>query len=556
MPNSDPEVLVVGGSTVGLMTAVFLSRANVATLVAERRSALPEHPRAMGVGPRTVELLRAAGIADEVDAMCVDMSRGNLRMFSTPTLAQADLGALSQAAPAFDDEYRRLTAQTLRGTCPQGRLDQVALTRASASGARTVFGTELLALQQDELGVTARLLGPQGHFEVRCQYLVAADGARSSVRRALGIATEGPGDLGDPLISVLFRADLDELTGGWPFLVCDITTEQAPGGLLPVDGRREWIYHTRYRTAAGQSAADFTADRCRALIGAALGRPEVPVEVVSILPWQVHGAVARSFRAGRVFLAGDAAHVVPPVGAFGMNTGIADAHNLAWKLAHVLRGHADEALLETYEAERLPVARTALEQSMLRLADPALHWTTGPQGARARAAAGALNAPVVHLGYRYDSAAVLDPAPLLPSPEDVELDLDGAPGSRLPHQWIDRDGEPVSTLDLVDYRFTLLVGPQGGAWLDAAGRAAEYLAAPLDVHLIGDGEAPADHDGSWIHKDSWFKGMGIEASGALLVRPDGFVAWRADSLDAVTGDPATVLQESLGRLVGRTSQRP
>ncbi|MFH8476226.1 FAD-dependent monooxygenase [Streptomyces sp. NPDC018000] len=556
MPDRNPEVLVVGGSTVGLLTAVFLSRAGVPTLVAERHPAPPEHPRAMGVGPRTVELLRAAGMADEVDAVCMDMSRGNLRMFSTPTLAEADLAALSRRAPARDDEYRRLTPQTLRGTCPQGRLDKVAVARASASGAETAFGTELLSFEHDEEGVTAQLAGPGGRFEVRSRYLVAADGARSGVRQALGIGTSGPGDLGDPLISVLFRADLDDLTGGWPFMVCDITTPQAPGGLLPVDGRREWIYHTRYSPAAGQVAGDFTADRCRALIRAALGRREVPVEVVSILPWQVRGAVADRFRAGRVFLAGDAAHVIPPVGAFGMNTGVADAHNLAWKLAHVLRGHAGDGLLDTYEAERLPVARTALEQSMLRLADPSLHWATGPEGARIRAAAGALNAPVVHLGYRYDSAAVLDADPRLPSPEDVALDLDGSPGSRLPHQWLDRDGERISALDLIDYRFALLAGPQGGAWMGAVGHAARGLGVPVDAHLIGEGGSPTVRDGSWFHEGSWFKDVGIDASGALLVRPDGFVGWRAHSLDALEDDPATVLEEALSRLLARTVRRP
>ncbi|MET7554051.1 FAD-dependent monooxygenase [Streptomyces albidoflavus] len=545
MSNRNPEVLVVGGSTVGLLTAVFLARAGVPTLVAERRAEPPAHPRAMGVGPRTVELLRAAGMADAVDAVCMDMSRGGLRNFSTPTLAEADLAALSEAAPARDDGFGELTPQTLRGTCPQGRLDRVAIERATASGARTAFGTELLTFEQDDEGVTCRLAGPDGPFEVRPRYLVAADGARSGVRRALGIGTTGPGDLGDPLISVLFHADLDDLTGGWPFVVCDITTPEAPGGLLPVDGVREWIYHTRYSSAAGQSAADFTPERCRALIRAALGRPDVPVEVRGILPWQVRGALADRFRHGRVLLAGDAAHVIPPVGAFGMNTGAADAHNLAWKLAHVLAGHAGDTLLDTYEAERLPVARTALEQSMLRLEDPSLHWGTGPEGRTHRAAAGALNAPVVHLGYRYDSAGIQGAVPRLPSTEDVVLNLDGSPGSRLPHRWLLREGARVSTLDLVDYRFTLLAGAEGEPWLRALERVAPKLGIPVDAHLVGDGRLSAEDGGSWT--DS----VGIGASGALLVRPDGFVGRRVPALSA---DPEAELEEALTGLLGLAGQ--
>ncbi|MEW1923545.1 FAD-dependent monooxygenase [Streptomyces sp. NPDC088360] len=547
MRSENPDVLVVGGSTVGLCTALFLSRAGIRTLVVERRQAPPEHPRAMGIGPRTVEILRAAGIADAVDAQCVDMTGDDLQMFATPTLAEADLDALSRQAPPRGDAFGRLTPQTLRGTCPQGRLDQVVADEARAAGARVEFGTELLDFVQDDDGVTARVAGPDGVREIRARYLVAADGARSGVRERLSIATSGPGTLGDPLISVLFRADLTELTHGHTFVVCDITTPKAPGGLLPVDGRTEWIYHFRYAPESGQKAEDFTPQKCAERIREAIGpAADVRPDVVSILPWQVRGLVADRFRCGRVFLAGDAAHVIPPVGAFGMNTGVADAHNLAWKLAHVLDGTAGEALLDTYEAERLPVARTALEQSMLRLEDPSLHWASGQEGRERRAGAGALNAPVVHLGYRYDSAAVLDAHPELPSGEDVERDLDGSPGSRLPHHWLPRGHGRVSTLDLIDHRFTLLTGARGQEWLDALGKAAARIGVPVDGHRVEDGEGAADGTGT-----PWTTQVGIEDSGALLVRPDGFVAWRARSVDDA---PALRLGQALAALVARPAQ--
>jgi hypothetical protein len=265
----------------------------------------------------------------------------------------------------------------------------------------------------------------------------------------------------------------------------------------------------------------------------------LPVEVLSILPWQVRGAVADEFCRGQVFLAGDAAHVIPPVGAFGMNTGIADAHNLAWKLGHVVAGHAGPSLLETYETERLPVARTVLDQSLLRLADPSLHWQTGPEGRRRRAATGALNAPVIHLGYRYDSAAVLDASPSLASTEDVEQDLDAAPGSRLPHRWLSRDGERISTLDLVDYRFTLLAGPKGGRWLEAFMQVVERLGVPAAGHQLGDQLT----DSAETARDM----LGIEDSGAVLVRPDGFVAWRARTMG--DGQLTQVLEQTLSALL-------
>ncbi|MGW1075406.1 FAD-dependent monooxygenase [Streptomyces sp. NPDC002537] len=532
MRTNQVDVLIVGGSTVGLFTGLFLARRGVAVQVVDRHPAPLAHPRAMGIGPRTVELLREAGIADAVDELCVDMSGSDLQKFAARTLADADLAALAAAAPPRTGDFDHVTPQALRGTCPQGRLDTVAIDAARAHGASVDFATELVSFEQDDDGVTAVLRGPRGVSSVRARYLVGADGARSSVRPALGIGTSGPGALGRPLVSMLFRADLNDLTGGHTFIVCDITTPEAPGGLLPVDGHREWIFHSYYDPEQGESFEDFTPDRCRAMIRAAVGRPGLDVEVVGVLPWQARGAVADRFRAGRVFLAGDAAHVIPPVGAFGMNTGVADAHNLAWKLALVLRGTASEGLLDTYEDERRPVALTALEQSMLRLGDPGLHWGRDADAVARRAEAGALNAPVVHLGYRYDSAAVIGAQPRLPSTEDVELGLDGAPGSRLPHLWLERGGERVSTLDLVRSRFTLLTGPEGGAWAAALDGPAAELGVDARGYVIDDGRWPST--------------VGIGPGGAVLVRPDGFVGWRGT---APSPEPAETLRRALSALL-------
>jgi 2-polyprenyl-6-methoxyphenol hydroxylase-like FAD-dependent oxidoreductase len=535
MIEESTEVLVAGAGTVGLFTALFLARHGVRVVAVDRHDAPLVHPRAMGIGPRTVELLREAGLAAAVDEACMDMSGSDLQMFATPTLADADLPALAAAAPPRLAEFDRLTPQTLRGTCPQSRLDMVLLDAARAHGADVRFGTELRAFQQDDDGVIATLHDGAGPRTVRARYLVAADGARGTVRESLGIGRSGPGALGLPLISVLFRADLGALTRGVTFTMCDITTPLAPGGLLPVDGDREWIYHTRYDPAAGQTAAGFTPARCRDLIKTAVGLPGLDPEPVSILPWQVTAAVADRFRAGRVFLAGDAAHVVPPVGAFGMNTGAADAHNLAWKLALVLAGTAGPGLLDTYDAERRPVAAMALDQALIRLADPSLHWGRGPEAATRRADAGAINAPVVHLGYRYASTAVIDPCPRLPSTENAEVALDGAPGSRLPHVWLPHPDGPRSTLDLIRSRFTLLTGPGDTPWPDAADTAAKHLALDLATHHL----PPTG---------TWPATLGITHNGTVLVRPDGFVAWRSPTPPP---DPAQTLTTVLRTLLSR-----
>ncbi|MGN9845584.1 FAD-dependent oxidoreductase [Nonomuraea sp. H19] len=466
------DVLIVGGGSVGLSAAVFLARHGVHALMVEREPGPRIHPRATGLGLRTVELLREAGLEEAVNEVAIDMTGATLGKITVDRLAGADLAALAAARPTRAQTLDDISYSParLRGVCPQNRLDRVLLDAARERGARVAYDTELVSLEQDADGVTAVVSGPGGTRDLRARYVIAADGARGSVRDLLGIGLSGPGTLGPELHNIMFRADLSHLTGPYGFALCEITGPQAPGMLMAIDGKSEWVFHT-----AQEPGTD--------LIRTAIGDPALEVEILSVLGWRARGQVADRFSLGRVFLAGDAAHAVPPTGAFGLNTGVADAHNLAWKLACVLSGRSAPGLLGTYHDERRPVALLALEQSLLRMRDLRLHFDDGPDAAELRARAGAVNAPIVHLGYRY-GATVED----LPSTEDVALCLDGSPGSRVPHVWIgDR-----STLDLVDAEFCVF---------------AEHPVPGLDVpvHVI----------------DGW-------PYGTLLVRPDGFVAWRGE----------------------------
>ncbi|WP_328327353.1 FAD-dependent monooxygenase [Kribbella sp. NBC_00382] len=517
-----PEVpvLVVGGGSVGLLTAALLAHHGVPAVLVERRSGPSIHPRATGIGARTVEILRELGLDKAADAVAVDLQgAGAVGKAVARTVVEMGAGDVATVPmPTSPAGELDVTPFKLRGVCAQDRLDTVVAADLVRRGADLRWSTNLVAIKQDSNGVDVELEGPDGRYSLRCQRVVAADGGHSAVRTALGIGTSGAGDLGKSMINILFRADLRPHLQGTSFGTCTITTPDAPGLLVTVDGESTWVFHVACDVDAGERPEDFTHERCITIIRAAVGDPGLGVEIRSVLPWRPRSSLADRFAVGRVFLVGDAAHTVSPLGAFGLNTGVADAHNLAWKLAAVHHGEAGAGLLDTYAQEREPVAAATLDQAMRRVADPQLHWGRGPEADAARAAAGVWAAPVVHLGQRYDSAAIVDPRPELPSTVDLAAALDGTPGSRVPHAWVDG----VSTLDLVASRWTLLVGPAADQWFAAAaelGVPAYRVSAP------------------WLTDD-----------GALLVRPDAIVAMRVTD---PTPDPTRFLATALNQLLAR-----
>jgi FAD binding domain len=269
-----------------------------------------------------------------------------------------------------------------------------------------------------------------------------------------------------------------------------------------------------------------TNDRCIEFLRSALGDDSIPLQIDDVMKWNARADVAARFRDGSIFLAGDAAHVMPPYGGYGGNVGVQDAHALAWKLAYVLGGWAGEELLATYEPERRPASALTTEQAYTRYVTREAKYLNR----------GDLEAHVddlnIEMGYLYDSSAVVPETGADNHRQENPRESRGRPGSRAPHLWLEPE---KSTLDLFDRNFALLIGFEGERWLESARSAAQQLSISLDVHRIA--------------QPSSCEAYGISATGAVLVRPDGFVAWRAHS---VTSSCESSLVQALSAVLHRS----
>lgn len=547
-PTHRTPVLVVGGSLVGLSTSVFLGRLGVPHTLVERHAGTSIHPRGRGNNVRTMELFRTAGVEQGIRRAAATLS-GNHGILQTPTLV-GDAGEWLFKEIDAGGGLARFSPSSWC-LCSQNDLEPVLREHAGQLGGDLRYNTELLSFESDSSGVTAIVKSRETgeHTTVRADYLVAADGPRSPVREQLGIGHSGPGDLFHN-VSVTFRSrGLAEVVGDRLFIVCYLTDPEADGALLPVDNRENWVFHLPWHPEHGESLEEFTEERCVEHIRRAIGVPDLDVEITGKAPWHAAQRVARGYRSGRVFLAGDSAHEMSPTGAFGSNTGIQDAHNLAWKLAAVLGGWAGEGLLETYDAERRPVAEATSARAAARSVEHSHPGFAPPPGVGGGGGGGPQRGILnVALGYRYPRGAVLgaDPAsPVVPE----RLDLSGAPGSRAPHMEVRHRGEHISTLDLYERSLVLLsdAGADGASagWHEAALRLAETLSVPLTPYRIGDGPAA---DLTPAGEADWAAVHGTAPGGAVLVRPDGFVAWRAAG---PAPDAEATLREALTTLLAK-----
>jgi putative polyketide hydroxylase len=539
-PTNRVPVLIVGGSLVGLSTSVFLGRLGVRHTLVERHAGTSIHPRGRGNNVRTMELFRTAGVEPMIRQAAATLA-GNHGILQTPTLV-GDAGEWLFREIDPGGGLARFSPASWC-LCSQNDLEPVLLDHAERLGADLRYGTELLSFDSGPSGVTAIVKSRETgeHTTYLADYLVAADGPRSPVREQLGIGQSGPGDLFSN-VSITFRSRrLAEVVGERRFIVCYLTDPEADGALLPVDNRENWVFHAPWHPERGEMLEEFTDERCIAHIRRAVGVADLDVEITGRAPWHAAQRVARRYRSGRVFLAGDSAHEMSPTGAFGSNTGIQDAHNLAWKLAAVLGGWAGEPLLDSYDAERRPVAEATSARAAVRSAEHSHPGYAPPPGTGGGPQRGILN---VALGYRYPQGAVVGADPETPVVPD-RLDLSGAPGSRAPHLTVRHQGDQISTLDLYERSFVLLsgVGAESG-WHEAAVRLAEQTSVPLVSYRLGGGSgAELTTEGD----TDWAAAHGTTPEGAVLVRPDGFVAWRSAG---PVPDAEQALRQVLSTLLG------
>lgn len=535
-----------------MSAALFLLQQGIAPLLVEKHKGTSIHPRARGFDIRTMELYRELRLADAIRnaGRALEHAWG---IHSSTSLA----AALKKMKP------RKLTPAKVLGLekimtlspeegarCTQDLAEPVLLAAARDRGAQLAFHTELVSFTQDAEGVTAiiRNRDTNATQTIRAAYMIAADGAKSPVREALQAPVTGRGAIAS-LLNIYFEADLAAAVHNKRFSLVIIKTPRHKGLLAAINNSNRWVLHLHYSPEAGEKASDFTEEKMIPILQELLGMPELPIRIISMLPWQPTVKVVNNMQHGRVFLAGDAAHVMTPYGGKGANSGIQDGHNLAWKLAAVLKGQAAPSLLATYSAERQPVGlRNAIQSGLWADEDGLLKrnflnifgiiaTVTGAKitaflglhkashRLSIRYVAGLVGLP----NYQYTGAAV--PGSALPAAGYRQVRaLNGEPGTRMPHMWVQYKEQRISTLDLLGKGFVLFTGTDNAAWLHAA------AGIPVPVYSIG-------KQGALVFTERAVEDVaGISATGALLVRPDGFVAWRCATAPA---DAVQALQNAI-----------
>ncbi|TQL47140.1 2,4-dichlorophenol 6-monooxygenase [Homoserinimonas aerilata] len=575
----DTDVIVVGTGPAGAATALALADYGVKTHVVSKWNWLANTPRAHITNQRAMEVLRDLGIEDEVTRLATPWEHMGDTMFTTSLVGDeiARIRTWGTGDKRYGDYLQGSPCTML--DIPQTLMEPVLVKNAAARGADVSFNTEYLSHEQDETGVTVRLLNKQSgqEYTQRARYLVGADGAKSKVAEELGLPFEGEVARAGT-VYILFNADLRQHVEHRPSILHWIMNPAASIGEIGMATFRairpwdQWILGWGFDIDAGEPdlSDEFLLSQIRTLTGIA----DLEVDIERKMIWYVNQQHAELYHRGRVFCAGDAVHRHPPSSGLGSNTCMQDAFNLAWKLAFAVKGWADETLPASYSDERVPVGRQIVARanqsrkdyapvraaiSDSEASDPLAAGlkrlrSATPEGVAARKALHAalelknteFNAQGVELNQRYESSAVI-PDPTLGDEEwqrDRQLHLQATtrPGAKLPHAWlVNEKGVRVSTLDVTGHGLmSLVTGISGAAWAEAAHR----IRAPyLRTVVVGEPEH-ADLYGDWNAVSE------IDEAGAILVRPDGYIAWRQPAAVLDAEEAYRQLTAALSKVLG------
>jgi 2,4-dichlorophenol 6-monooxygenase len=577
----DVDVLVVGMGPMGSATALALADMGVKVRMITMFPWLANTPRAHIVSQRAMEVLRDLGVEEDIRRVGTPWE-----LMGDCIVATSLTGTEIVRMPSWGTGDERHGEYARHSPCtyldvPQPRFEPVVVGAAAARGVQLSFSTELLSLQQYPDHVEAVLVDRTSGVEsvVRCRYLVGADGARSRVAEQVGLPLEGHKARSGHVYTE-FRADLTHLVAHRPsilhyFFNPEVGYGEIGLGLLrAVKPWTEWIAGWGFDPTTGDP--DMSVDAVTRRIRLLIGDEDIPIEVTRSSPWYVNQQTTATYSVGRVFCGGDATHRHPPSSGLGLNTSVQDAHNLAWKLAYVLRGEAGQELLDSYTAERAPVGKqivlranqsrhdfqvlrdcfvtegdgTPVENVVANLQAPT------PEGVELRALLERAlrvkddewNAEGVEKDINYDSGAVIPDGTALPiDPSPLWYVPSTRPGAKLPHAWLtDRYGHRLSTLDVVGKgRFTLLTGVAGVAWEEAAARLGHEW---LEVARIGVSDLADPYA-------AWARVRGTHEAGAVLVRPDGYISWRHTDPQWDVDAAESALSDAIDRVLSRSTAR-
>ena len=527
------SVFIVGGGPVGLAMALLLDRFAVDCVVVEKSPTTTDHPKSRGCWVRTMEIFRQWGIEQRIRERGL---QDNSDMFvQVESIAGREIGR-SRPEPNLGQTpaWKSLVAQ-------DAVEEEIYRVVEKSRHAKVHFSTEFVGFEETPDGIVAetRVVGSGKSQRWQAKYLIAADGAGSQTRRAADIEMIGPASLA-VLLNEYWRADLSRFplareAAGYQIFPTDRDVPRA--GILNTNGRDRWLSIIQIGQEADERPRPWSDAETIEIIRQHVGVPDLSVELLNRSIWRMSKQVAAKFRQKRVFVVGDAAHRFPPTGGFGLNSGVQDAHNLAWKLAFVLRGMASDRLLDSYDMERRPVAQSNADFSFgnrlrfLRMDEAVRSGNEDYIRFWINDLDNHLHSIGQGLGFAYEEGAVIQDGTARGGHLTRTYFPTDRPGARFPHLWLDMPRKH-STLDWFDKDFTLVAGPMGNDWLEAGKRAGEKLRLPLGLHTLPTAE-PAH-------------GFQMGLRGAVLVRPDGHVAWRMPYLPP---DPAAAIAGALTSLL-------